>query len=98
MLVGQLYLVTVIATLVGNLRHQRRDVGFVAIGVVAQLDQPAAQHLVQVLGADHLVVGIRQRAREEDEREGLAPAHPAVRADELLEGGDLLGRPVRSWR
>jgi hypothetical protein len=24
MLVGQLYLVTVIATLVGNLRHQRR--------------------------------------------------------------------------
>ena len=55
MLLGQLYLVTVISLLVANLRRAGGDLRLVAIGVVAQLDEPAPQHAVQRLGADDLL-------------------------------------------
>src|SRR5438477_4190481 len=59
--------------------------------MMAELGQPVAQYAMHALGADHGPLGIGQRTRKEDERERMAPAHLAMRADELLEGGDLLG-------
>ena len=64
-------------------------------GGVAERRQPAAQHAVQVRGADDLLLGHGQRGGGQDEGERLWSAEPAVGADQLLEGRDLLGlRPV----
>jgi len=49
--------------------------------------------VVDGLGADHLAAGPVEVGRGEHERERLRATHPAVRADQLLEGGDL-GRVV----
>jgi hypothetical protein len=47
---------------------------------MAEPGQPAAQHPMHALGTHYRPLGVRQRDWEEDERERLAPAHPAVGA------------------
>ncbi len=44
---------------------------------------------MDAFGPDHVALGPGQLARVEDEREALRAPHAAVRADQLLEGGDF---------
>src|SRR4051794_179225 len=59
--------------------------------LVAELDEPRPQLTVYGLRAHQRLVRRLQLGRMEQERERLGAAHSAVRSDELLERGHLVG-------
>ena len=61
---------------------------------LADLDQPSLEHPVHGGRAEDRLGGSRQIGRVQQERVGLGATEPAVGADLLLEGGDLVGSRV----
>ena len=61
------------------------------VGGVAEVDEPAPQVGVHALAPTIGFSGGPSPMLGQSERVGLLPAHAAVRADQLLERGDLVG-------
>ena len=61
------------------------------VGLLPELDQPAAEDVVDLLGADDRLFRHLQSCGVAEERVALGAADASVGADQLLERGDLAG-------